>query len=104
MLALIALGVLDRTHAFPAQDLSAETLAGALKLKDETIDYFEELTAPLTQAGRDDLAQLVEEKIAAFREAQKKDVWKRKVIGTLDAEDGRWFNSHLKRVKCFCHL
>ncbi len=70
MLALVALGVLDKTGAFPVHDVSADMLR-SIKLSHSTVPLYDELIAPLVAKGRQDLARAVERKIAEHDKRQR---------------------------------
>lgn len=74
MLALVALGVLDRTQAFSEDDVSVEVAEAGVHVDEEHIHYYTELLTPLAQQGRQDLVQVVERKIAQFHRQQKASV------------------------------
>ncbi|MEJ2102872.1 MAG: hypothetical protein P8X68_23310, partial [Desulfobacterales bacterium] len=64
MLAFFALGVLEKTKAFPRQDLTAELVASVIKIYVTTVCFYEELPPLLIKKGRSDLAAVIESKIA----------------------------------------
>jgi hypothetical protein len=89
MLALLALGVLDQTQAFPRQDVSAELLRPVNKT---TVPFYGELVAPLRERGRHDLARAIEHKIAAYHDHESGFKAKIKRF------DRKYLNSTLKRM------
>jgi hypothetical protein len=68
MLALVALGVLDHTSAFPRDDVSAELVRSVVKLQHSTVPLYGELIAPLAERGRGDLVWAVEHQIAKYHD------------------------------------
>jgi hypothetical protein len=64
MLALLALGVLDQTHAFSRQDVSGERLRSVNRT---TVSFYEELIIPLAERGRHDLVRAIEQELAIYR-------------------------------------
>ncbi len=71
MLELLVAGALDKSDAFPDDDVSAELVSSAVQI-DSTVDaYYQELLAPLQAMGRSDLAQAIQEKLARFAEREK---------------------------------
>jgi hypothetical protein len=67
MLDLLAVGVLDKTDAFPLDDVSAE-LAAKVHFKKPSYGYtieqdYLELIAPLREKGRQDLVNAIEQAI-----------------------------------------
>lgn len=63
MLALLALGVLDQTHAFPRQDVSAEEVKSPDRI---TVPFYKELLAPLAERNRHDLVHAIERGLAEY--------------------------------------
>ncbi|MDH4230749.1 MAG: hypothetical protein OEW04_01815 [Nitrospirota bacterium] len=72
MVSLLALGVLDRTDAFPAHDVSVELLESSIKIFRPTVCFYEELIVPLRRIGRFDLACVIEHKISEYRRRKLK--------------------------------
>jgi hypothetical protein len=72
MTALLALGMLDKTHAFPRDDVSEEMLAKVL-IKNPPYSKFcyQELIAPLAARGRDDLVRGIERLIDRYHTRQR---------------------------------
>ena len=68
MITLLALGALDKTNAFPQNEISEELLMENVSLTGErgrlVVPYFQELLAPLAEVGRQDLARVIEHKIS----------------------------------------
>ncbi len=99
MLGLLSLRVLDKTRAFPEDDISHELVTN-LRFKKQThkddysIEYdYMELIAPLAEIGRYDLVQGIEHLIARsrYREPGLKE--------KLKAFDQRYFKGSLSRLK-----
>jgi hypothetical protein len=63
MLALLALGVLDQTQAFPTQDVLE---AQVCSVNRTTAPFYEELIAPLGERGRHDLVRAIEHRLAEY--------------------------------------
>ena len=61
MTALLALGVLDKTSAFPEIDVSEELLLAKAYIKDPPYSEssYRELIAPLAARGRHDLVRVI---------------------------------------------
>lgn len=66
MLALVALGKLSETPAFPKNDLTPSDVARAVYLDPGRLFFHQDLLGPLQDAGREDLAKVIEYKIAKF--------------------------------------
>jgi hypothetical protein len=95
MLALLALGVLNRTRAFPKQDVSEKSLRSIQRLNKTTFPFYGELIAPLRERGRHDLVDAIECKIAEYQKHQK--------LASRNARirqfDQRYLNGNLVRFK-----
>jgi hypothetical protein len=67
MLALVALGKLDRAMSFSRRDVSAELVMEKVDLargrKSRLRSFYEELLKPLAEIGRDDLVRAIEHKL-----------------------------------------
>jgi hypothetical protein len=95
MLAFLVLGVLERTRAFPINDVSGELAWSAIRLIDESVPYYQELIAPLTEKGRHDLAQILQQKIARYHKTKKKYHWK-----TMAKRiDSKYLDDNLRKLK-----
>ena len=72
MTELLAIGKLDRAHAFPANDVSAELLAST-DIADAADAFYSELIPPLTAIGRLDLVKVIENRLAQYRKQLTRD-------------------------------
>ena len=61
MLALLALGALGKSRAFPVDDVTEEMLSNISITRQPF--FYEELISPLKQCGREDLASILQEKL-----------------------------------------
>lgn len=95
MLALLVLGVLNKTGAFLEDDVSEELAWSVIKLKDELLPLYEELIIPLTEKGRHDLAHILRKKITQYHNSKKKYRWKTMAKGI----DSRYFKGNLIKLK-----
>lgn len=75
MLALVVLGKLDKTRAFPQVELSPELLLANIYIKEPpyALSCYRELMAPLVAQGRQDLADAIERIIARYYEEKKRE-------------------------------
>lgn len=73
MLALLALGVLDRTQAFPKVDISEELIMSKFSVKNPPYGLFsyQELLAPLAAKDRYDLVRGIKRAITRYNHEQK---------------------------------
>ncbi|OGW55647.1 MAG: hypothetical protein A2Y81_01095 [Nitrospirae bacterium RBG_13_43_8] len=99
MLALLALGVLDRTRAFPDNDVSAELVKTAVKIKPTKIPFYGQLIAPLMQRGRRDLVQVIEQKISSCDKLQGRSDTKKRMLEQIAEFDKRYLKGNLGRFK-----
>ncbi len=82
MLELLVLGALEKTRAFPVNDVTVELIEKALQLNparkqhENVIPTYEELLLPLAKWDRHDLVHTIEQKIARFHKGQKINNWK----------------------------
>jgi hypothetical protein len=67
MLGLIAADALGKTSAFPVRDLSAEDVAQRIAIWETVESFYRELVEPLRAVGRDDLAQVLDRALTAYR-------------------------------------
>ena len=67
LLGLIAAGALSKTSAFTVADLSAAIVKERIRIWDTVEPFYQELVQPLSTVGRDDLAQVVERALIAYR-------------------------------------
>jgi len=63
MLALLVLGVLHRTEAFPDKDVTRQALA-QIYVSDRVAPFYRELIVPLERIGRADLARCLRPMLA----------------------------------------
>jgi hypothetical protein len=75
MLALLALGALEKTNAFSGKEISQELLWSKLKINDINLNFYEELIAPLSERGHHDLVRIINIKSAE----RNKKTWKERI-------------------------
>ena len=92
MLALIALGALDRCDAFAVRDLELDAVRSIHIATDSQSSFYVELVAPLRRAGREDLASAVEFILKRYRGELG---WR----GGLKLADRRYFGGGLTTMK-----
>ena len=90
MLALLALGVLGESRAFPVHDVSEEMLNNISITRQPF--FYKELIDPLKQCGREDLALLLEKKI------QKKVAPSAILKTRIKQLDERYLNGGLRKL------
>lgn len=66
MLALVGMGKLGQTRAFPVDDVTADLVETAVHLDRDIVAYYPEIAQQLHQAGRHDLAAVIERKLRDF--------------------------------------
>jgi hypothetical protein len=99
MLALLACGVLEKTGAFPINNVNRELVSHAVHLGANTLPLYIELLEPLEKAGRTDLVHAIEEKISEFYRLQKKEKWRGRTIEPIKEFDRKYLNGRLKKLK-----
>jgi hypothetical protein len=97
MLALLAVGVLGRSRAFPVNDITEDIVRKTIQLHYSTNMFYAELINPLSEAGRRDLACVIEEELSKYAEAQKKMLMRQKIAEF----DCRHLGSSLRKVRDF---
>jgi hypothetical protein len=80
MLGLLSLGRLADTDAFEANDVSADMISAIPLHTPVKVSLLEQLAGPLREAGRDDLARAIENRLTAERRRKR---WRRLVPGSL---------------------
>jgi len=95
MLALLVLGALNKTSAFPEDDVSEELAWSAIKLKNELLPLYEELIMPLTEKGRHDLVHILQKKITQYQNSKRKYYWK----NMAKRIDSRYLKGNFKKLK-----
>jgi hypothetical protein len=91
-LALLALGALDRAHAFSNREISPEIVKSNVTLSRVNLMWWEELVAPLSEKGYHDLAEIIEHKLA-----KKRMIYR--TIGPIKDFDKKYLNGNLLRLK-----
>ncbi len=106
MLSLLALGVLEKTRAFPIHDINASLIDTVVQIQQNTYPLYGELIAPLTEVGRHDLVLAIERKIAEYQEPQwkkelkrKKNSWKKKTLEEVAEFDSKNLYGSLMKIK-----
>jgi hypothetical protein len=93
-LALLTLGVLDRTEAFPHEEITAEEIKSVVQIRENALALtYRELIVPLREIGRRDLAQILEGKIHRYYDSEPG--WK----GRIKRFDRRHLHGHLTEFK-----
>jgi hypothetical protein len=99
MLALVACGVLGKTHAFPVQDVSEELVMAAVHLAANTFPLYGELIAPLAEKGRHDLARAIEQKIASYHRSEERKRRRKALIDPIVEFDEKNLGGALRKLK-----
>jgi hypothetical protein len=96
MVALAALGALDRTRAFPEREVSAD-LIGTIPSLTPAVRFrlYLDLFEPLKQSGREDLVQAIEQLFQRSRPMEVVDIVKRKLVDL----DHHYLHGWLGRMK-----
>ena len=101
MLSLLALGVLEKTHAFPVNDVSEEQVMAGLKITNPyRLATYQDLLAPLEAKGRFDLTRAIRLKILNYHQNQRKI----KIIKALKGFDKKYLGGNVRKLKkSLCH-
>ncbi len=99
MLAFQALGVLEKTGAFPVNHVSVELVNDAVQLGANTLPLYNEIMELLAEKGQNDLVRAIEHRIEVFYQQQKIDKLKKRTIEPIIEFDRKYLNSRLKKVK-----
>jgi hypothetical protein len=92
MLALLTLGVLDQTRAFPEQEVSEELVRRKAKIHDDYVaSVYPELIPPLSEMGRHDLVRAIEYRIARYYDCEPG------LKASVKRFDRRYLNGNLRR-------
>ncbi|MGI9304383.1 MAG: hypothetical protein ACR2RB_17010 [Gammaproteobacteria bacterium] len=95
MLALLTLGVLHKTPAFEADDVSSDLVRRRAKVSNDYVEScYLQMLQPLAAAGRNDLVAAVKSRIAAYRN-KGGHRWKARVKDF----DRKYLNSSLTRMR-----
>jgi len=94
MLALVSLGILERTEAFPGKDVSPDMLRPVNR---RTYPLYVDLIAPLGKRGRHDLVKAVNDRLAECDRTEKRDRLKAKIKDL----DSRFLNGGIKKINSF---
>ncbi|MFZ5917479.1 MAG: hypothetical protein ACOYZ7_11125 [Chloroflexota bacterium] len=97
MLALLALGVLEQTRAFPQIEITPEMINSTVRIKSTTVFHYEELLPRLAEMGRNDLVRAIENRIARYQAGHSyhESAWKKKI----KQFDQKYLQGRLARTK-----
>ena len=98
MLALVGADALNKTTAFPVNNVTPELVDEAVQLQENTFPLYGELLTPLSKVGRHDLVHAVERKIAEFYHDQKKQMWRKRAEPIVEF-DRKYLKGNLKKLK-----
>jgi hypothetical protein len=99
MLALMGLGVLENSSAFPPQELSADLVDEVIEIYKTTLCFYEDLPPLLIEKGRTDLAKVIEQKIAAYERHREFNELHKAIAAIGKRWDRRFLNGNLLRLK-----
>jgi hypothetical protein len=95
LLALLALGALERAITFPPIDLSEELVMTTVELHGRNAHVYRELVAPLQEIGRHDLARSIQHKLDRYLAAR----WRR----SLASLERHYLDGRLRRIRRLWH-
>ena len=99
MLALLALGVLEKASAFPACEINEKLLKTSVQIFPPTLCFYEELINPLRKIGRDDLVRVIKQKIAEYHQSLMDKKKRMKIIQPILEYDRKNFGGNLRKLK-----
>ena len=99
MLALLALGVLEKTYAFPTRDVNEELVNTAVHLAPNTLPLYGELVDPLKEKGRHDLVRAIEQKIAEYHLSERRKKLRKGFIDPIIKFDEKNLGGTLRNMK-----
>lgn len=99
MLALKSLGVLEKTTAFPDNDISIEIIIEKLILEQDLLVYYPELISGMKNIGKYEIAQTLENKIRDYKLSKKRIEWRKRVIDPIIKFDEMYFKGAIRRIK-----
>jgi hypothetical protein len=90
--ALLALGVLERTSAFADNEISPERVQKTVRLSKATVGLYKELLAPLSENGYQDLVRVIKRRITDYK-------WRQRTIQPIRKFDHKYLNDSLVGLK-----
>jgi len=99
MLALLALGKLNQTQAFAANDVSEELVQSGVQLNEMNYCFYPELIPPLLRIGRYDLVRAIRSKMVSYRRRKKKIGLRNIVAKPIKQFDKRYFDRKIREFK-----
>ncbi len=94
MLALLALGVLDKTRAFPIKDVPEELVRRKGKTHLSDMFFYTDLIEPLKQIGRDEIVRAIKLNLAEVQRQAKR----KKLRNKIEELDSKYFNRSFSRL------
>lgn len=99
MLAFMALGVLEKTRAFPPEKLTPELCDSVIMIDKSTICFYDELPRLLREKGHSDLAKVIEKKISDYEDQQARFALNQGLREIAKRIDHKLLNGALLRYK-----
>ena len=99
MLALLALGVLEKASAFPVREIDENLLKAGVQIFPHTLCYYEELINPLEKIGRDDLVRVIQQIIAEYQKSERRKKLRLKIIQPILDYDQKYLGESLRKLK-----
>jgi len=97
MLAFMGLGVLEKTRAFPPENITGELVESVVQIDQANICIYEELPPLLIRKGRHDLAKIIERKIDASQKIQEKGELRTLLTKKIKRLDKKYLNGKLRK-------
>lgn len=99
MLSLKALGVLEKSSAFPYHDITKDQIEKTGKLKKNTFFFWSQMIIPLKEKGYHELVRAVEKKIRQYHQDKKNSQWRKALIDPITEFDRKNLKGSLRMIK-----
>ena len=106
MMTLLTCDALKRSTAFKYDDVSAEMILSTIKLNKTIYSFYPELVQPLRDAGRNDLANIIQEKLNEYLNPPvPKKPLDRRIVEIISKIDKDLLNRSLSKInKAFINI
>ena len=99
MLALMALGALGKSHAFPVDGISPAFLRSNFEIYKTTAMWWQEVVQPLRERGHEELARVIEKKLDAYYRVQEKSDLFKAIAATAKRMDQKYLNGKVREIR-----
>lgn len=99
MLALMALGTLGKSHAFPVDGISPAFLRSNFEIYKTTAMWWQEVVQPLRERGHEELARVIEKKLDAYYRVQEKSDLFKAIAAKAKRMDQKYLNGKVREIR-----